>query len=41
MLDYAKIAKSNGRTWNQLDVTVAFLQVLSSISRIIVDLYVR
>jgi hypothetical protein len=26
MLDYALIAKSKGRFWNQLDATIAFLQ---------------
>jgi hypothetical protein len=29
MLDYAKIAKSKGRNWNQLDATIAFLQSCS------------
>ncbi len=29
MLDYAKISKSKGNNWNQLDETIAFLQSCS------------
>ncbi len=41
MLDYAKIAKSNGRTWNRLDETIAFLQSCSCLSEFITLMLAR